>query len=244
MSKNNLFFDIKLYPMPYRILTLAFCFFLSVAHAQVKIGVEAGPDFARLLGAGYGSYYYSQYISPNTQTLTRFYGGVFADIPLEKQARFLLRPHLLYLGTGGKFPQRFDFNGNLLYYAFTYKLNYIDLPVQLLYSPSLSFGKPWIGGGLYYGVLLNGKIITPQFTERMLIGGDPYHNNARRFDAGFNATAGMTLKCGAMIGVDFQQGLKSISYTNRQDFGGPRGTRNSLWRVHLGYEWRLKQVKH
>jgi hypothetical protein len=51
-------------------------------------------------------------------------------------------------------------NGTLLIAKSRLSFDYIELPVQLLYSPTFSFGKPWIGGGFYPAVLLSPPLVS------------------------------------------------------------------------------------
>jgi hypothetical protein len=216
---------------------LIFLFF-TTAHAQVKFGVKLGPDFSRLLDAeeGYSGSGSTQTL--NTQTRTFFYGGIFLDIPLGKADNFYLRPQLLYMGVGGGLPGIVDYNGNQLAPNIKYWLNYLDVPLQLLYSPAFAFGKPWIGAGLYAASLISANEKTGNSSSALSIG-DSRNDGIQRMDFGFSFTAGLTLKCHLLIGADFQQGLVRI--TPPPLFGSPRlNTRTSVWGIHVGYEWPVK----
>jgi hypothetical protein len=213
-------------------LTLAF-FLLSMCgtiRAQVKIGVEFGPDFPRILNILQGSAPAGGSVSQNSQSITRFYCGFLADIPVDKRQQFIIRPSLLYLGAGGQTPELTDFNGNVIESQTAYHFDYVELPLQLLYSPNLSFGKPWIGGGLYGGVLFNAGA-TGSRPEYLTIG-NGQGDDVKRFDLGYTATAGFTFKFGVLAGVDFQQSFGTI--VPNLAAGAPK-VRNSVWGVHVGY---------
>jgi hypothetical protein len=226
--------------MPIRlsfVLSLIFILFAN-AHAQVTIGVKAGPDFSHLIDAEEGYTSSGGTVKLNTQTRTFLYGGIFVDIPLIKTADLYLRPQLLYTGIGGHLSQIVDYGGNQLAPDIKYSLNYLDLPVQLLYSPTLTFGKPWIGAGLYAGTLLSGTAKSGSNSSSLSIG-DSQNDDIKRFDFGYSLTAGLTLKCHILIGADFQQGLTRI--TPPADFGSTRpNTRTSVLGIHVGYEWPAK----
>jgi hypothetical protein len=211
---------------------------LTTAHAQVTFGVKLGPDFSRLLDALEGYNGNGGTVKFNTTIRTDFYGGVFVDVPLVKTDNFYLRPQLLYMGMGGQTPELLDYNGNAIAVKTQYSLNYLDVPLQLLYSPTLTFGKPWIGAGLYAGMLLSGTQKSGYNSSSLLIG-DSQNDDIKRYDFGFNLTAGLTLKCHVLIGADFQQGLTRINPPAEP--GSPRpNTRTSVWGIHVGYEWPVK----
>jgi hypothetical protein len=222
--------------MPKRPLTIILflsLFLCLTAHAQVKMGIEAGPDFARLLNVIQGYNAYGGAVNEDSRSVTRFYGGFFADIPLDKKGQIIFRPHLRYTGAGGQIPQILDFNGNELVAQTSYKFDYFDLPVQLLFSPRISFIRPWIGGGFYTGFLLSATSTSNQHTQNLNIGNSS-NDDLKTFDLGFNFTAGFTLKCGVLAGADFQRSIPGI--TPKAISGGSRpNIRNSIWGFHIGY---------
>ena len=219
--------------MTKRLLTIAF-FLLSVCGticAQVSIGLQTGADFPKISNLLQGYNGSGGTVSRNSQSLTRFYGGFLADIPLDKRQQFILRPSLLYLGAGGATPEITDFNGNALALPTKYYLEYVQLPIQFLYSPTLSFGKPWIGGGVYESALLS-AIIRSSATSGDLNIGSAKNDDIKRFDFGYIASAGFTFKFGILLGVDFQQSLTTIV---PNPSSGESTVRNSIWGVHVGY---------
>jgi hypothetical protein len=230
--------------MPIRI-SITLCLFIilsSAATAQVRVGIKAGPDFARLLDAVEGYNGSGGTTLLNTDSRTYLYGGIFADIPLGKgkENMFYLRPQLEYVGGGGQLPLITDFNGNAILLPTKYSLHYLDLPVDFLFSPTLPFGKPWIGAGLYGGVLLNGTAKYGGNSTDLMIGNND-NDAIERYDFGFSLTAGLTLKCGILIGGDFQQGLIRVSPPSQYGAAASRpNTRNSIGGVHIGYEFTLK----
>jgi hypothetical protein len=224
--------------MPIRILVTLYLFIIlpSAATAQVRVGIKAGPDFARLLDAVEGYNGSGGTTLLNTDSRTYFYGGVFADIPLGKgeENMFYLRPQLEYVGAGGQLPLITDYNGNAIVLPTKYSLHYMDLPVQFLFSPTLPIGRPWIGAGLYGGVLVKGTAKYGNTSNDLSIGNKP-SDGIERYDFGFSFTAGLTLKCGILIGGDFQQGLIRVSPPSPSGTSAPRpNTRNAIGGVHIG----------
>ena len=223
-----------------RVIVLNFFVVLSfVTKAQLSIGIKGGPDFGRLLDAeevytGSGG---TEQL--NAKSRTFFYGGVFADIPLSKANMFYLRPQLEYVGAGGQTPLLLDYSGNAISLSTKYSLHYIDLPVQFLFSPTLGIIKPWVGAGLYGGVLLSGTAKEGTNSPNHLLIGSQSNDDVERYDFGYTFTAGLSLKWGFLVGGDFQQGLKRISSPSGS--GGPTpNTRNSVLGVHVGYKWTIK----
>jgi len=212
--------------LPFLLLSLC-----GTLHAQVSIGVEAGPDFSRILNILQPFYNLGGTSSKNSQSITRFYCGFLADIPLDKRQQFIVRPSLLYLGAGGETPEIMDFSGNVIELQTTYYFDYAQLPLQLMYSPTFSFGKPWIGAGVYGGVLFNAGGKNSSGPQYITIG-NSRSDNFSRYDLGYNATAGFTFKFGILLGVDYQQSFGTI--TPGQPAGAPQ-VRNSIWGVHIGY---------
>jgi hypothetical protein len=218
------------------ILLLFFTTSRAQVEPQIKFGIDAGADFSRLSNIVQGFSASGGTVAKNSQSLTCFTAGAFVDIPLGKKDQFILRPGLRYLGAGGKTPDLLDFNGNLISAATTYTFNYLQLPVQVLYSPSLSFGKPWIGGGFYSGLLVSATAKSNQGSGDLKIGSSA-NDAVRRMDYGFVATAGLTLKCGVLIGADFQQSLRGIVPNTSS---GAKKVKNSIWGLRLGYTLNLK----
>lgn len=218
--------------MPKRLFGFFFLFSCIVleTRGQSTIGVQAGPDFPRLVNILRGYNAGGGAVSKNSQAITRFYGGFLANIPLDKKQCFILRPSLLYVGAGGETPLITDFNGNLISSKTDYKFDYFQLPVQLLFSPKLSFGRPWIGGGLYGGVLIHASATTSAGSEDLVIGGN--QGNLKRFDLGYVASAGITSNFGLLVGVDFRQSLGTI--ISDPPSGSP-AVRNSAFGIHIGY---------
>jgi hypothetical protein len=232
--------------MPCRSLTITatlVLFFCTPTRAQFQLGIDAGPDFARILNIIQGYTTTGEPYMKDYHQVTHLYCGVHADIPLDRKDKFILRPALRYLGAGGETPAIPDYYGgnSITYPSTNWSFHYLNLPVQALYSPSFKFGKPWIGGGFYSNVLLSGNGRTNQNTYSLGIGNSA--GDIKRFDFGFVASVGFIFRCGVLIGGDFQQSLTGIDPENSFNYAG-RKVRNSVWGVYLGYTWTLKRKSH
>jgi Outer membrane protein beta-barrel domain len=219
------------------IILLALFIVYSSATAQVKLGIEAGPDISRIFNAGY-NYTSNDVIVPyNTGSRTGFAGGVFADVSIGDL--FLFRPKILYTMGGGEQPAVLDYNGNLVQPSAKITMNYINVPLQVLYSPTLKMGRPWVGLGFYTAMMFGGTLNAAGQSRSLHLGGSST-DDFERWDFGFNPTAGLTLKNGVMIGVDYQVGMVHISVPPVGGYGPRPNSRNSIWSFHVGYEWKVK----
>jgi hypothetical protein len=88
----------------------------------------------------------------NNKFITGFHGG--ADVEFRISSHFYLRPGILYTTKG--------YSEYILFYVnpryFTYRVSYIEMPVNLLFKQPLGKGLLLTGIGAYYAVALNGKI--------------------------------------------------------------------------------------
>ena len=149
-----------------RILNAIFLYFLLslsfTTHAQISIGIKAGPDFSKFVNAVQGNDGSGNISTLNSGSVTQVYGGLFVDLPLDGGKNFYIRPGVNYIGAGGQM------NGTGNYYTANgfapntkYTLRYVDVPVEFVYSPGFDWGRPYIGLGFYGGALGSGKIKNP-----------------------------------------------------------------------------------
>ena len=132
--------------LPIAILVMLITGLIGTIQAQTSIHVRVG---ANLSGVNL--------VNPdgkkeNTATIPRFQAGLAADIPLV--ADFYLQPSVLYLGRGYKQ------NGGWLAAPdkeFRAAVNYVEVPVNVLYRPRLGFGSLLLGAGPYVGYGTDGS---------------------------------------------------------------------------------------
>ena len=118
---------------------------ISIANAQTgktSFGVKAGVNFQNLNGKDVDG------DKMNNKIKTGFVGGVNAQIPIATD--FYIQPGVEYNMKGAK-SQDGDTKINL---------NYIDVPVSLVYKPMLGNGNLILGFGPYVGFGIGGKIKT------------------------------------------------------------------------------------
>lgn len=160
---------------------------------------------------------------------TGFTGGVNVQIPLG--AGTYLQPGVEYTQKGAEWQ-----NGNKV------TLGYIDVPVNLLFKPSLGSSNVVVGFGPYIGYGVNGNVKANNGTERSVIFNDEYSLSEaadlqyKRLDAGANVLAGVELSSGLSLTAKGQLGLKNIN----PDMGianDQRKYRNTGFGLSLGYRF-------
>jgi hypothetical protein len=221
-----------------RILNAIFLYFLLslsfTTHAQISIGIKAGPDFSKFVNAVQGNDGSGNIATLNSGSVTQVYGGLFVDIPLDSGKNFYIRPGVNYIGAGGQM------NGTGNYYSANgfvpntkYTLRYVDVPVEFVYSPGFDWGRPYIGFGFYGGALVSGKIKNPDGSSQSIKIGGNSTDNFEGTDFGYTFTIGLATKVGFLFGIDYQHGFTKVVPD------GVQQTRNSIWGLHLGWVVKL-----
>lgn len=211
-------------------------------HAQISIGIKAGPDFSRLVNAVQGNDGSGNIALLKSGTVTQFYGGVFVDIPLDTVNKmFYLRPGVEYLGAGGKMnPSGNYYNGNGFQPNTKYNLHYVDVPVEFVFSPRFDWARPWIGLGLYTGLLVNGTVKNADGSSSSLMIGNKSTDNFQPFDFGYAFTIGLGTTSGFLFGIDYQHSLlRIVPDASIQSTQTRLQTRNSVWGLHVGWVFKL-----
>lgn len=183
-------------------------------YAQMTFGVKAGFSYANV----------SMENNAGKTGLPAFHAGVIGDISLAEN--FALQPQLLYSAKG--FKGKASPTGD----AFTYKLNYLELPINFLYKHEMGAGKFFGGFGPYVAMGLSGKAedVKIKFDGKkeadLTETDEDWHLKA--LDAGGNIIAGYELKNGLLFSVNY-----SLSFTN-QDPDGAK-TKNNYIGISVGY---------
>lgn len=185
--------------------------------AQIAYGVRAGSNFSSL----------TTKIDNSKSTSNMIVGlaaGVYVTLPLAPQ--LYVQPALNYEGKGG--------TDNEAGYKVKTRLNYVTLPVNLLYKPGMAGGVgSWvIGLGPYFGYGLSGRISGgPSSAE---LSGDPFNVGAsslKRFDFGGDVQLGYEATGGFNIGIAAELGLMNLAnHGNNKN-----SVRNTSFDILLGY---------
>lgn len=196
------------------IFTLAALAIAGATFAQTTYGVRLGPNFSSATTKVSGS-------KENSKMLVGLEGGVYANLPIAPE--FYVQPSLMYEGKGGK--DKHD-DGKV-------RLNYLTLPVDLLFKPEMPNGSgAWlVGVGPYFGYGFSGKSSGGGSSI------DPFKDQGgtdaplKRFDAGANVQLGYEMANGFNVALNAELGL--INLENHGD--NDNSFRNTSFGVTLGY---------
>ncbi|MDP9048564.1 MAG: PorT family protein, partial [Bacteroidota bacterium] len=186
---------------------------------SVSFGVKAGANFSKLTTSSSG-------ISVTSSSLTGFHVGAVADIGL---GDWSLQPGLLYSTKGGTYGTASDGTVKLA-------LNYLEVPVNLLYNIHVGVGKVFIGAGPYLGWGVSGKgtatgaaTSTGSGTETNNITFGSGANDTKNPDFGINILGGFRFTSGLSLSAGYGIGLANLSNDNS-------GTiKNNVVSLSVGY---------
>jgi len=199
------------------LLMLALVATTLTSYAQVSFGIKAG----------FSSSSISTEDNDGLKRLAGFHAGVIADLSLAES--FSLQPQLLYSAKGVKVP---GVDANMNETTESYKLNYLELPVNFLYKPKVGPGKLFVGAGPYVALGLSGKYqdIKVKFDGKKFDDLDETDENihAKALDAGANFLAGYELNNGLLFSLNYSLGLTNFS---------PDGdkSKNGYFGISVGY---------
>jgi hypothetical protein len=207
------------------------------AQAQVTFGLKAGFSAANMSSKYEGDSGIASR-KADTKTIPAFHGGVIVDIALDDQLS--LQPGLFFSQKGAKLKSTIDLGSpSAIGVTSTTRLNYLELPVNLLYKHQIGSGKLFAGFGPYIAYGISGKFKVK--TDNNLVDEDvkvKFKNSSeisakevyvKPFDAGANFTAGYELKMGLLFSVNYSLGLTNTSPYNKEN------EKNHYFGVSVGY---------
>ena len=199
-------------------LTLVFG---TMIYAQNKSsGIKGGLNFASLSTDG-----------NNDKNLKMgFHAGVFTKIPFSET--FAIQPELLYSGKGIKL----NYDESAIADGDTkFNLNYIDVPVKLVFNLSEDFEFQF---GPYFSYLINANTDT----DAELFGGEVDSNDEldrehfNTFDYGL--TAGLGFDLDPMIfGLNYNLGLKQVAKNNDVSYDLIGDAKNMVIQAYVGLKF-------
>jgi len=182
-------------------LTLLFTAGISAGFSQtINFGIKAGLNLSELTHINQADY--------GSKMLPGFNAGGIVDIGF---TNFSIQPGIFYSTKGEKDTKQFtDLNQH--YYPSTFELDYVEIPVNILYKAKLSPAITLdLGGGPYiaYGVSETLKVSYPA----SIITNDYssyHHYGYRNPDFGINLIAGFTIKNKWLIDAGYSIGLQNL----------------------------------
>jgi hypothetical protein len=184
----------------------------------VSFGVKAGVNFSKLSAS-------SQGFTASSSSSTGFHVGGVADIGF---GDWSLQPGILYSTKGGSYGGTTD--------GVKLTLNYIEVPVNVLYNIPIGVGKVSIGGGPYFGWGLSGKgtvtgsaTSTGSGTETTNVTFGSGQNDTKNPDYGINILGGFRFQSGISLSAGYGIGLGNLS----NDSSG--NIKNNVLSFSIGY---------
>ena len=212
------------------LLLVAFLFTSGFLYAQVSIGVKGGYIFSDLRFKGAAA---SGIGNNDTHSggLTSWHADAIVNIPLG-QTNFYLQPTLGYVRKGATFSNAAHLQGAPGVYIAEgqrLSLDYIEMPVNLVYKVPLPFGKLVFGAGPYvsYGIFGRYKYALSQNGVQVADNVKKVHFtndygtssttiNIRPWDGGLNAMVSLEFNSNIIVGANYSLGAWNI---NRVDNG-------------------------
>ncbi len=170
--------------------------------------------------------------------LIGYHAGVNVQIPIVPQ--FFFQPGLLFSTKGAKN------TGSII--TNTYKLSYVELPLNFVYKAQVGNGYFMLGFGPYMAYGIGGKSIyesgsitleTDVEFKKIVESGDPLTTTyVKPFDAGANLFFGYELPAGIFLQLNTQLGLININPTDNRFSGSDKSTlKNTGYGLSLGYRF-------
>lgn len=158
--------------------------------------------------------------------LLGFHGGVNVQIPIAPE--FYFQPGLMYAIKGAK--NTYTILGS----EFTdeTKINYIEVPLNLVYKGALGNGFVKLGFGPYVAYGISGKQV---FEGNSLTFERGVDYNA--FDAGANIFFGYEMASGMFLQLDTQFGMLNINPEDGNSSGSNSTAKNTGFGLSLGYRF-------
>lgn len=205
--------------------------FVTVANAQISVGVLGGVNFQNMNGKNYSGDAVENAMIPG------FHAGVNVQIPVAPE--FYFQPGVLFSTKGAKNP------GVIL--TNTTKLSYIEVPLNFVYKGALGNGFVLLGVGPYVAYAINGKVTTEsgaltldtpiKFQNTVVPGDSPLIPYNRALDVGGNVFFGYEMSNGIFAQLNAQLGMLDINpeYTALPD--DKSALKNTGFGISLGYRF-------
>lgn len=170
--------------------------------------------------------------------LIGFHAGVNLQLPVAPE--FYFQPGLMFSAKGAK--------NTVVSLTSTYKLSYIELPLNFVYKVLVGNGYFMLGFGPYMAYGIGGKAIyegadasveTDIEFKKVVESGDPLTTvYIKPFDAGANLFIGYELPAGLFLQLNTQLGLLNINPEDNRITGDNKSSlKNTGYGLSLGYRF-------
>lgn len=166
-----------------------------------------------------------------------YHAGVNVQIPVAPD--FYFQPGLMFNTKGAK--------NTTVGVTNTYKLSYIELPLNFVYKVNLGGGSFMLGFGPYVGYGIAGKTIYEggaasvesdiEFKKVVEIGDPLTTAYIKPFDAGGNIFFGYELAAGIFLQLDTQLGMININPEDKRFPDSKLSIKNTGYGLSLGYRF-------
>src|SRR4030042_3787590 len=211
------------------ILTASFAMAQSADKGKISFAVLGGVNLQNLNGK-----------DANGDKLTNdliigYHAGVNVQIPIAPT--FFFQPGLLFSAKGAK-----NSNGEL---TSTYRLSYVEMPLNVVFKALLGSGYFMIGFGPYIGYAIGGKVITEggsttiktDIEFKNVVGvDDPYTvTYFKAFDAGGDIFVGYETASGVFFQLNTQLGMLKINPEDRRISDDQSSFKNTGFGLSFGF---------
>jgi hypothetical protein len=202
------------------ILVLSASFAIAQEKSKMSFGILGGVNFQNLNGK------LSSGDKLDNDMLLGFHGGVNVQIPVAPE--FYFQPGLMFATKGAK--NTYTILGS----EFTdeIKINYIEMPLNLVYKGAVGNGFFMLGFGPYLAYGISGKQVFEGNSITFERGVD---YNA--FDAGANIFAGFEMASGLFLQLDTQFGMLNINPDAENSTNDQSTAKNTGFGLSLGYRF-------
>lgn len=213
------------------IITASFVMAQSADKAKMSFAVLGGVNLQNLNGK-----------DANGDKLTNgliigYHAGVNVQIPIAPS--FFFQPGLLFTTKGAKNTEDSFTN--------TYRLSYVEMPLNVVFKALLGSGYFMIGFGPYIGYGIGGKVISKggsttlktdiEFKKVVEVGDPLTVTYFKAFDAGGNIFAGYETASGIFFHLNTQLGMLKINPEDKRITDDQSSVRNTGFGLSLGFRF-------
>jgi hypothetical protein len=199
--------------------------------AKITFGILGGVNFQNMTGKDFlGN-------TLENDMILGYHAGVEVQVPIAPE--FYFQPSLLFSTKGSK-----NVNGLL---TTTYKLSYLEVPLNFVYKASLGNGFIMVGFGPYVAYGIGGKVLTEggsvaletsvEFKSVVEVGDPIEITYYKAFDAGGNIFVGYELANGIFAKLNAQLGMLKINPEDQRLLDDQSSIKHTGFGVSLGYRF-------